>query len=113
MRTDRSQQTNGGHDHKHLHCAECSPVERAGLRWPSHVMGLASFTGVSFAMCVDQLPSARAGPPHRVDAAHVPSLLSPVRRAEEPAAPCRCSRRRWAMYSLAIQTELPSTAAAP
>ena len=36
------------------------------------------FYGFSFAMCVDQLPSATRGPAAPGDGAHVPSLLSPV-----------------------------------
>ena len=59
-------------------CIECRPGESADLSAALSPVSGADAYGVSFAMCVDQFPSAARGPAAPGDGAQVPSLLSPV-----------------------------------
>src|SRR4029077_11444270 len=68
--------------------------------------------GVSLLIRVDQLPSAERGPGPWDGPAHVPSKLSPL-PPKKNGPPQSVYTQGWAMYSLAIQIEFPSTAAAP
>src|SRR6059036_3554173 len=86
--------------------------ERAGL-WPALSSLLVGPPyGVNLLIRVDQLPSAARAPGPWLAPPHVPSRLSPVPPAKN-GPPQLTYVQGWAMYSLAIQTELPSTAAAP
>src|SRR5258706_439534 len=67
--------------------------------------------GVNLLMNVDQLPSAARVPGPWLEPPHVPSKLSPVPPTKN-GPPQSVYEQAWAMYSLAIQIELPSTAAA-
>ena len=68
--------------------------------------------GVILLIRVDQLPSAARMPVAPAEPAHVPSRLSPVPPAKN-GPPQAVYKQACAMYSLAIQIELPSTAADP
>src|SRR5438552_1584255 len=104
----------------HCHWIANTKASRLGVGCPSLEEPVYSFNrshtssvqGVNLLIRVDQFPSAARTPAAPGVGAQVPSLLSPLPPAKK-GPPHAVKLQGRAMYSLAIQIELPSTAAAP